>query len=312
MPVLYNDENRYYEVNPNNKDIFTYIQLGNSLEYLKNVPDNSVKLILTDPPYNIARKRKFTRGETKTVSLDFGEWDYFENNEEYLKWCDLWIKECYRILDKDGHIFIFQPKDTPIKTVLEENDFEIRNILVWGKKNPLPQFQKISFLSAMEFGVWATKNGSKRKDETFNFTLQKEMHNLQLDEQPLEELSKEELIDIIQRIVNVNLLDEEKNEVLISEYGIEFYRSPIVMGKEKTSHTTQKPLSFTRKLIEIFTNEGDVILDCFGGSGTTTVAAKTLNRSSISIEKEKPYFEIEKDRIQKVEWSEHVKNKPLD
>lgn len=292
------------EYREENKERFLQIWLGDSLEILKQIPDNRVKLILTDPPYNIARKRNFKRKGMKDVSLDFGEWDYLGNKEDYSKWCDLWIKECFRILDKDGHIFIFQPKDTPIKEILENNDFEIRNIIVWGKKNPLPQFQKISFLSAMEFGVWATKNGSKRRDETFNFTLQKEMHNLQLEEEPLENLSKEELINIIQRIVNVNLLNEEKNEVIFSENGVEIYRSPIVMGKEKTKHTTQKPLSLTKKIISLFTNEGDLVVDCFGGSGTTCVSAKSLNRSCISIEKEKEYFDIEVDRIKKTEWQE--------
>lgn len=298
-----NIKNRYCETNEENENIFSHLYLGDSLEILKSIPDNSVKLILTDPPYNIARKRTFTREGAKKVSLDFGEWDYLGSKEEYSKWCDLWIKECFRILDKDGHIFIFQPKDTPIKAILEDNDFEIRNIIVWAKKNPLPQFQKISFLSAMEFGVWATKNGSKRKDETFNFTIQKEMHNLQLEEQPLEDLSKDELINIIQKIINVNLLNEEKNEVILSEHGVEVYRSPIVMGKEKTKHTTQKPLSLTRKMISLLTNEGDLIIDCFGGSGTTAVSAKSLNRSCISIEKEEEYFDIEVDRIKKTNWN---------
>lgn len=275
---------------------------GDVLDKLKEIPDNSVNLILTDPPYNIARKREFTRGKTKKVSLDFGEWDYFETQDAYLEWCDKWIKECYRVLKDDGHIFIFQPKDTPINPVLEQNDFEIRNILVWAKSNPVPQFQKISFLSAMEFGVWATKNGSKRKNQTFNFTLQKEMHNIQYDR--LEELNKEELVEVIHKILDKNVLNEEKNEMFINEDGIQMYRSSIVMGKEKTCHPTQKPLSFTKKLILTYTNENDVVLDIFCGSGTTPVAAKMLNRSAIGIEKSPEYYQVEKDRIDNTQWGE--------
>ena len=278
------------------------LRLGDAIEELKKIPDNSISLVLTDPPYMVARKRKFTRGKSKSVSLDFGEWDYFDSMEHYLKWCDLWIKECFRVLKEDGHLFVFQAKDTPLNPIIENNGFEVRNILVWAKSNPVPQFQKVSFLSAMEFGTWATKKGSKRKNQTFNFTLQKEMHNIQYDR--LEEMSREELIETIHKIIDKNVIDDEKNEVFINEDGLQIYKSSVVMGKERTSHPTQKPLSLTKKLISIFTNEGDVILDCFCGSGTTPTAAKMMNRSAIGIEKSEEYHLIEKERIDKCEWGE--------
>lgn len=279
---------------------FIDLKNGDVLEEIKNIPSNSVDLILTDPPYNIARKREFKRGKTKKVSLDFGEWDYFDSWESYLDWCDLWLQECNRVLKKDGHLFIFQSKDTPLIPVIEKNNFEIRNIMVWAKSNPVPQFQKISFLSAMEFGVWATKKGSLRKNQTFNFTLQKEMHNIQYER--LDELSREELVDVIKKVIDNNIINEDKNEMFIDENGIQIYRSSVVMGKEKTIHPTQKPLSFTKKLIATFTNENDVVLDLFCGSGTTAVAAKMLNRSAYGIEMNNEYYELEKKRVNDVDW----------
>lgn len=71
-----------------------------------------------------------------------------------------------------------------------------------------------------------------------------------------------------------------------------------VSGKERTEHPTQKSLKLMKELIEIHTNEGDVILDPFVGSGTTAVAAKELNRKYIAIEKESRYFSISKERLE--------------
>lgn len=75
------------------------------------------------------------------------------------------------------------------------------------------------------------------------------------------------------------------------------YESPVVSGKERTEHPTQKSLKVMKELIETHTNIGDVIVDPFMGSGTTGVAAKELNRKFVGIELEKKYFEISKNRI---------------
>jgi site-specific DNA-methyltransferase (adenine-specific) len=73
--------------------------------------------------------------------------------------------------------------------------------------------------------------------------------------------------------------------------------SPAVSGKEKTEHTTQKPISLMEHLVKIHTNENDLVLDPFMGSGTTGVACKNLNRNFIGIELDKEYFNIAKERI---------------
>jgi len=76
-----------------------------------------------------------------------------------------------------------------------------------------------------------------------------------------------------------------------------FIESPICMGSERTEHPTQKPEKIIRHLLEIFSNPGDIILDSFAGSGTTTAVAKKIGRNSISIENNKEYFEIMKKRL---------------
>lgn len=72
----------------------------------------------------------------------------------------------------------------------------------------------------------------------------------------------------------------------------------VVGGKEKTCHTTQKPVSLMEEIIKIHTNEGDVILDCFMGSGSTGVACMNTGRRFIGIELNEDYFDIAKNRIE--------------
>lgn len=77
------------------------------------------------------------------------------------------------------------------------------------------------------------------------------------------------------------------------------FKYPLVSGKEKTKHPTQKSLKLMEEIISIHTNENDVILDPFMGSGSTGVACLNTNRNFIGIELEKEYFEIASQRLLK-------------
>lgn len=271
------------------------IRNADCMKGIKDIPTGKAKLIIIDPPYNIAHKREFTRGKTKAVSMDFGEWDYFETKEEYLEWCEPWIEETYRSLDDDGHVFVWQDKTLPLIPLLEKYGFEIRNIVVWIKSNPVPSFQKVNFLSAIEFGVWATKKGSLRKNQTFNFLTQNQMHNVEIEK--IKDMTKEELFEYIMSLVHEDIKSENKNEIYVSENGIEAYKSSIVMGKERTPHPTQKPLSFTKKLIQLFTNEGDLVVDFFSGSGTVAEASEETGRDYYCCEKSKEWYDVSVSRL---------------
>jgi site-specific DNA-methyltransferase (adenine-specific) len=78
--------------------------------------------------------------------------------------------------------------------------------------------------------------------------------------------------------------------------------SPIVpWSKERNVHPTQKPIKLMERIVTMFSNEGDTVLDCFAGSGTTLVAAKNLNRNYIGIEREQSYYDIIMSRLNAVE-----------
>ena len=80
-------------------------------------------------------------------------------------------------------------------------------------------------------------------------------------------------------------------------YERSIYESPVLAGAERTAHPTQKPLSIMKRIIEIHTNEGDVVLDPFMGSGSTGVAANELGRAFIGIELEDEWYNVATSRL---------------
>jgi DNA modification methylase len=83
-----------------------------------------------------------------------------------------------------------------------------------------------------------------------------------------------------------------------SEYDNGIYKYPLCHGKERFDHPTQKPLNLIKDLIEKHSNIGDLVLDCFAGTGTTGHAAFLTNRDFILIEKDENYFDILTKRIE--------------
>lgn len=136
---------------------------------LKQIPDNSVDLILTDPPYNIA---KYSTGNLKfdwrsDINNDLAEWDLEELQPKEL------VGEFKRILSPHGNIFMF----CSYNIIGEyhkafDSEFDTFQFMVWHKTNPVPNFRKSSFLNSCELIV-----GCWNKGHTWNFTNQKDMHN---------------------------------------------------------------------------------------------------------------------------------------
>jgi site-specific DNA-methyltransferase (adenine-specific) len=242
------------------------LRLGDCLEIMKDMPDKSVDLVLTDPPYNIS-KLNDNRDRSKLNSpimrresplkYDFGDWDNM-GRVEFLEFTGKWLKECCRVLKDGGTIISFFNKEDISLLGWEgkKDGIRTRTIFTWCKTNPVPSFRKVNYLSATEF-VWIGSKGEK--SWVCNFKMQKEMKNY---------------------FVTSNK----------SAYG-------------KTSHPTEKPESLMRHFIEIHSSDNDTVLDCFMGSGTTAIACKELGRNFIGIEIDEKYFEIAKKRISNTQES---------
>jgi len=151
-----------------NKDVVTYeysLLFGDCLERMKEIPDGSVDMILTDPPYNIAKSNNFhTMGRT---GIDFGEWD---------KGFDLftYINGLSRICKKDANIVIFNDWKNigEIAKYAESLGFIIKDMLRWEKSNPMPRNRDRRFVVDYEVAVWLTMPKAKwtfnRQSETYD------------------------------------------------------------------------------------------------------------------------------------------------
>lgn len=154
----------------NLNDINNYLIINDDcFSALKNIPDNSINLILTDPPYNIA---KYSTGNIKfdwrsDINNDLAEWDLTELQPKDL------INEFKRIIKPNGNIFIFCSYNIigEYHRVFDP-EFDTFQFMVWHKTNPVPNFRKSSFLNSCELIV-----GCWNKGHTWNFSTQKEMHN---------------------------------------------------------------------------------------------------------------------------------------
>jgi len=224
---------------------------GDCLEILKTIPDNSVDLVLTDPPYNISKKNNFGTMEryNKYKGMDFGEWD---------KEFDItgWIKHAAIKMKSPSSIVICSSWKNlkAISDEMEKNDISVKRILVIKKTNPMPVNRDRLFVNSFEFMVWGTKG----KKWTFN-----------------------------------------RNGV----YETGFFECK---NNGETKHPTEKQVKTMKKLLKILSNEGDLILDPFIGSGTTAVACKELGRNFIGIEINPEYCKIAQARIDAIKPKEDL------
>ena len=217
---------------------------------LAQIPDNSVDLIITDPPYNIAHPKKLTKVGNKIVSTKeaWGKWDIYHPFDYELLICKV-ISEAYRVLKEGGALYMFTANEDSghfIRKALQR-DFTLRNMLSMIKVNPLPSFHKGNWRNGFELCFYLTKG----KPKTFNFISQQECIN--------------------------------------------YYKH--ALGRKHSKHPTEKPLKFIKRLIQVSSNENEVVLDPFMGSGTTAVAAKETGRHFIGFELNREYISMAEDRL---------------
>ncbi len=239
---------------------------GDSIEVLKKLPDNSVDLIFADPPYNLQLQGELWRPNQTKVDAVNNEWDKFTSFQVYDKFCEEWLKECRRVLKKDGTIWVIGSYHNifRIGKIMQDIGFWVLNDILWIKTNPMPNFKGTRFNNAHETLIWASKDKDSRY--TFHYKTMKAFNDdLQL--------RSDWYIPICNDKKRIK--DKQGNKV----------------------HPTQKPEALLYRIIISTSNPGDIVLDPFMGSGTTGAIAKKLGRKFIGIEKEDDYIKVANERI---------------
>jgi DNA modification methylase len=171
------------------------------------------------------------------------------------------LRELRRVLKPKGQIYVFcGTEQIPVYMRVFIKDWFFRNLLVWYKTNPPPRMSKTNFVFANEYIVYAIRDKGKPGESVFNFSSQSSMHNT---------------------FVSGILQSKER-----------------IRNKQGTAaHPTQKPLAILKKLIDVSSNSGDIILDPFMGIGSTAVAAKALGRNFLGCELDEKYCLVAAKRL---------------
>jgi len=146
--------------------------LGDCIEELRKIEKETIGLIFADPPYNLSGENSLTVRSGRPVTCDKGDWDQIENIHEFnLKW----IKECKRVLEQDGTIWISGTlhNHPSIGMALKELGFWIINDIIWYKPNATPLFSRNRFVPSTEL-IWVA---SKSKDYYFDYNIAKKLNN---------------------------------------------------------------------------------------------------------------------------------------
>lgn len=250
---------------------------GDVLEALNNVPDNSVDLIFADPPYNIGKNFN-------------GRKDKWETDDLYLNWCYEWLELCINKLKTNGSFYVMTSTQyMPYFDIFLRKKLNILSRIVWSYDSSGVQAKNF-YGSMYEPILYCVKD---KNNYTFN------------DNEILVDAktgSKRKLIDYRKTPPQVY------NSLKVPGNVWEFSRVRYRMD-EYEEHPTQKPVALLERIIKASSNTGDLVLDPFSGSFTTSYVSKLLNRDSIGIEIQEDYIKI---GLRRLEISEYFKEEKLE
>ncbi len=252
----------------NIQDIENKTIIGDCFGALQYIPDSSVDLIITDPPYNI--EKKFNKESFKKM-----------DDLSYCKWMDSWVCELKRILKDNGSIYVCCDWSTsPLVYISLKKYFFVRNRITWEREKGRANLT--NWKNNIEDIYFATNSDS------YTFNLDKIMvkRNVLAPYKDMAGNAKDWFFENGKKY----RLTAPSN--VWTDITVPYWSMP-----ENTEHPTQKPEKLIAKLVLASSNEGDIVFDPFLGSGTTSVVAKKLNRKYIGIEIDEGYASIAEKRL---------------
>ena len=246
----------------NNGRIF----LGDALEILSGIPDESVDLVFVDPPYNIGKNFA-------------GRKDKWKTDDEYLAWCYQWIDLCIRKVKPDGSLYIMTSTQfMPYFDLYVRNKLTVLSRIVWAYDSS---------------GVQAKKHYGSMYEPVLYCVKDKNRYTFNADDILVEAKTgaRRKLIDY--RKTPPQPYKTEKVPGNVWNFSRVRYRMD-----EYENHPTQKPVSLMERIIKASSNPGDLVLDPFSGTFTTCYVAQKLGRRFLGIEIQEEYFKIGLRRLE--------------
>jgi len=235
--------------------------LGDSLSLLKKIKSDSIDLIFADPPYGIGK--------------DFGVTnDTFSDIDEYFNWCKIWIDDCMRILKHNGTMYFMS--STQFISALDryvDEKYYVINRIVWIYDSSGVQ-SKSKFGSLYEPILMVTHNANV--NYTFNY----------------QDIMVEARTGAERKLIDYRKTPPQPyNAKKVPGNVWEFNRVRYKM-LEYENHPSQKPESLLERIILASSNKGEIVLDPFSGSFTTSAVAVRLGRKAVGIDINPDYYKI--------------------
>jgi site-specific DNA-methyltransferase (adenine-specific) len=270
------------------------IVYGDCQEKLKELKNEFVDLVYFDPPFFTQKTHSLkTRDNSKTYEFE----DKYNSLDDYLVLVENVLIQCKRVLKVTGSVFLHCDKTAShnVRTILDKvfGRDNFQSEIVWAykrwsnsKKGLLNAHQIIFFYS-------------KTKDFKFNTIYTNYSATTNIDQILQERERDENGKSVYKKDGNGNIvIGKEKKGVPLSDVWDIPYLNP--KAKERSGYPTQKPVLLLNQIISIATNEGDLVLDPFCGSGTTCVSAKHLKRNFIGIDKSIDAVKLAELRLEKM------------
>ncbi len=234
---------------------------GDAIELMRNMRNDSIDLIFTDPPYNIGK--------------DFGnQSDKWDDAQSYIAWCKTWLDECARVLKPNGTMyFMAATQFMPYLDVYVQERYNVLCRIVWAYDSSGVQSKKM-FGSLYEPILMFSK--AQNAKITFN----------------AEDILVEAKTGAKRKLIDYRKTPPQPyNTKKVPGNVWEFPRVRFRMD-EYENHPTQKPEALLERMILASSNPGDTVFDPFSGSFTTAAVAVRLGRKAIGVDINNDYFRI--------------------
>jgi len=239
-----------------------------AMDFLRTkVDDGSVDLAVVDPPYN----------------LGIADWDSFGNHSDFLDFTFQWLGLLLPKLKKTGSLYLF---NTPfnaayiLRFLVEEGMF-FQNWIVWDKRDGMSA-PKRKYVNGQEAILFFTKS----QKHVFNYD------SIRIPYASTERIQHAQTRGILKNGKRWYPNPRGKLCTEIWHFPSERHKRKMNGKTPKMPHLTPKPLDMIMRMIQASSKEGDLVLDCFMGSGTTAVACQQLNRNYIGCERDEGYHKL--------------------